>query len=190
MMTNLPPGSIILLGALILPWLPRRTQAIGALLLPALSLAQLLFLSEMTSPGIEIAGLRLLQVRVDRLSLVFGYIFHIAAFIAALYALHVRDTPQHVTAMGYVGSAIGAVLSADLVTMFIYWEITALASAIWAASLLAAASAAALAAASAAAFSASCCPLLAPALLLQIVFYQKVILTELFVQMDILDPLD
>ena len=130
MMTNLPPGSIILLGALILPWLPRRTQAIGALLLPALSLAQLLFLSEMTSPGIEIAGLRPLQVRVDRLSLVFGYIFHIAAVIAALYALHVRDTTQHVTAMVYVGSAIGAVFAADLVTLFIYWEITALASAI------------------------------------------------------------
>ena len=80
-------------------------------------------------PGIELAGLSLLPVRVDRLSLVFGYIFHIAAFIAALYALHVRDTTQHVAAMLYVGSAIGAVFAGDLVTLFVYWEITALASA-------------------------------------------------------------
>ncbi|MEE3287979.1 MAG: Na(+)/H(+) antiporter subunit D [Pseudomonadota bacterium] len=128
-MTSLPPGIIILVGALLLPLLPRRTQAAGALLLPALGLAQLLFLAEGVFPGIELAGLSLLPVRVDRLSLVFGYIFHIAAFIAALYALHVRDTTQHVAAMLYVGSAIGAVFAGDLVTLFVYWEITALASA-------------------------------------------------------------
>ena len=127
-MISLPPGIIILVGALALPLLPRSAQAIGALALPALSLAQLLFLSEGVSPGIELAGLSLLQVRVDPLSLAFGYIFHIAAFIAALYALHVRDTIQHVTAMLYVGSAIGAVFAGDLITLFIYWEITALAS--------------------------------------------------------------
>jgi len=128
-MTSLPPGIIILAGALVLPLLPRRAQAIGALLLPALSLTQLLFLAEGVFPGIELAGLSLLPVRVDRLSLVFGYIFHIAAFIAALYALHVRDTIQHVAAMLYVGSAVGAVFAGDLITLFVYWEITALASA-------------------------------------------------------------
>ena len=127
-MISLPPGIIILVGALALPLLPRSAQAIGALALPALSLAQLLFLSQGVFPGIELAGLSLLQVRVDPLSLAFGYIFHIAAFIAALYALHVRDTIQHVTAMLYVGSAIGAVFAGDLITLFIYWEITALAS--------------------------------------------------------------
>lgn len=127
-MISLPPGIIILVGALALPLLPRSAQAIGALALPALSLAQLLFLSEGVFPGIEFAGLSLLEVRVDPLSLAFGYIFHIAAFIAALYALHVRDTVQHVTAMLYVGSAIGAVFAGDLITLFIYWEITALAS--------------------------------------------------------------
>ncbi len=127
-MISLPPGIIILVGALALPLLPRSAQAIGALALPTISLAQLLFLSEGVFPGIELAGLSLLQVRVDPLSLAFGYIFHIAAFIAALYALHVRDTVQHVTAMLYVGSAIGAVFAADLITLFIYWEITALAS--------------------------------------------------------------
>ena len=127
-MISLPPGIIILMGALALPLMPRSAQAIGALALPALSLAQLLFLSQSVFPGIELAGLSLLQVRVDPLSLAFGYIFHIAAFIAALYALHVRDTIQHVTAMLYVGSAIGAVFAGDLITLFIYWEITALAS--------------------------------------------------------------
>ena len=83
---------------------------------------------------IEIAGYTFLPMRVDSLSLVFGYIFHIAAFLAALYALHVRDTVQHVSAMLYVGSAVGAVFAGDLITLFVYWEMTALSSVflIWA----------------------------------------------------------
>ena len=44
-------------------------------------------------PGIEV-GYSLLEFeltlyRTDRLSLLFGYVFHIAAFIAGLFALHV-----------------------------------------------------------------------------------------------------
>ena len=133
-MSSLPPGVILILGGLVLTLLPRSAQAMGALLLPVLGLLQLLFLSDGMSVGIEIAGYSLLPVRVDRLSLVFGYIFHIAAFLAALFALHVRDTTQHVAAMMYVGSAIGAVFAGDLITLFLYWEITALTSVflIWA----------------------------------------------------------
>ncbi len=73
-------------------------------------------------------------VRVDRLSLVFGYIFHLAAFLAAIYALHVKDTVQHVAAMIYVGAAVGAVFAGDLITLFVYWELTAVSSVflIWA----------------------------------------------------------
>ena len=133
-MSSLPPGVILILGGLVLTILPRSVQGIGALLLPVLGLVQLLFLSDGMSVGIEIAGYSLIPVRVDGLSLVFGYIFHIAAFLAALFALHVRDTTQHVAAMMYVGSAIGAVFAGDLITLFLYWEVTALTSVflIWA----------------------------------------------------------
>ncbi|GIT48918.1 MAG: hypothetical protein Ct9H300mP14_08460 [Gammaproteobacteria bacterium] len=90
-MSSLPPGVILILGGLVLTVLPRSVQATGALLLPVLGLVQLLFSIRRDGPvGIEIAGYSLLPVRVDGLSLVFGYIFHIAAFLAALFALHVR----------------------------------------------------------------------------------------------------
>ncbi len=128
MMNSLPPGIIILVGALALPLLPRALRAVGALALPIISLAHLILLSDSVSLEIEFAGLSLIPVRVDRLSLIFGYIFHIAAILAALYALHVRNTVEHLTAMLYVGSAIGAVFAGDLVTLFVYWEITALSS--------------------------------------------------------------
>ena len=85
-MSSFPPGVILILGGLVLAVLPRSVQAIGALLLPVLGLLQLFFLSDGMSVSVEIAGYSLLPVRVDRLSLVFGYIFHIAAFLAALFA--------------------------------------------------------------------------------------------------------
>ena len=56
----------------------------------------------------------LTPVRVDRLSLVFGYIFHIAAFLGMIFALRVKDTGQHVAAFAYAGSAIGAVFRGRL----------------------------------------------------------------------------
>ena len=67
-------------------------------------------------------------------SLVFGYIFHIAAILTALYAWRVRDTVQQTAATIYVGSAIGAVFAGDLLTLFVYWELTAISSVflIWA----------------------------------------------------------
>ena len=72
--------------------------------------------------------------KVDSLSRIFGYAFHIAAFIAVIYSLHVKDTVQQVAGMIYAGSALGAVFAGDLVTLFVFWEFLALSSAflIWA----------------------------------------------------------
>ncbi|HIC25903.1 MAG TPA: Na(+)/H(+) antiporter subunit D, partial [Gammaproteobacteria bacterium] len=133
-MTSVPPGLILILGGLVLPWLPGAARPVVSLVLPVLGLIQLLLLPEGLYAQIGVAGYELTLVRVDRLSLVFGYIFHIAAFLAALYALHVRDATQQVSALVYVGSAIGAVFAGDMMTLFVYWEITALSSVflIWA----------------------------------------------------------
>ena len=56
------------------------------------------------------------------------YIFHLAAFISALYAWHVRDSLQHVSGADYAGTAIGAVFAGDLITLFVFWELTAITS--------------------------------------------------------------
>jgi len=134
MIEALPPGLILILGALLIPLLPKRIQPTLTLILPALGLAQLLALEPGVSHQIRLFDYQLTVVRIDPLSLIFGYIFHLAAFLTAIYSLHVRDTVQHVAGMIYVGSAIGAVFAGDLITLFIYWEITAVSSVflIWA----------------------------------------------------------
>ena len=59
-------------------------------------------------------------VKIDKLSLMFGYLFHLAALIAIIYALHVKDTVQHVAGLAYAASAVGAVFAGDLLTLFIF----------------------------------------------------------------------
>ena len=134
MITSLPPGIVLMAGALLVALLRGRMRQVALLVLPVLSLIHLLLLPHGTALTREAYGVQLTLVHIDKLSLVWGYIFHIAAFVSALYALHVKDTVQHVSALLYVGAAIGAVFSGDLVTLFVYWELTAISSVflIWA----------------------------------------------------------
>jgi len=127
---QLPPGWILMLGALVVPLLRGRVKQAWMLLLPVAGLAQLVFLLPDGSAGVaaSIFGYELEIVRVDPLARVWGTIFHIAAFLAVIYGLHVDDDVQHVAALSYAGSAIGAVFAGDLITLFVYWELTAITS--------------------------------------------------------------
>ena len=124
----LPPGMVMMLGALLIPLLPRSAQAGYALLLPILSFLHLVFLPGDLSVEVAWFGETLNPVRVDSLSLLFGYVFHSAAFLSALYALHVRDPLQHFAGQIYAGSAIAAAFAGDFVTLFVWWELTAISS--------------------------------------------------------------
>jgi multicomponent Na+:H+ antiporter subunit D len=73
-------------------------------------------------------GYTLVPLRVDALSRVFGYLFLTASFIAVIFSLHVKDTLQHVAAMTYAGSALGAAFAGDLLTLFVFWEMLTVSS--------------------------------------------------------------
>ena len=135
MIDSLPPGAILILGAWLLPLLSGRWRSGWMLLLPVLSGLQLLFIfPEGTERTFQLFNYQLLPVHIDRLSLVWGYIFHLATFFVVLYSLHVKDSVEQVSALVYAGSAIGAVFAGDLLTLFVYWELTAVSSVflIWA----------------------------------------------------------
>ena len=125
---SLPPGMVLIIGALLISLLRGRVQQVALLILPLLSAIHLLVLPHGESLTREAFGLQLTMVHIDKLSLVWGYIFHIAAFVGVLYALHVKDTFQHVSALLYAGAGIGAVFAGDLVTLFVFWALTALTS--------------------------------------------------------------
>ena len=58
----------------------------------------------------SLMGFELEPIRIDRLSMLFGYLFSIAALLGNIYALYHKDTIQHFAAQAYAGSAIGACL--------------------------------------------------------------------------------
>jgi len=131
---GLNPAFILLGAALLLPVLPEAARRPAMLAAPVLGLVQLTGLPYGETGLISAYGLEFVTLRVDSLSFVFGIVFHLAALLGAVYALHVRDTVQHVAALVYSGAAVGALFAGDLFTLFVYWEITAIASVflIWA----------------------------------------------------------
>jgi multicomponent Na+:H+ antiporter subunit D len=134
MIDKLPPGWILLIGGLLVPLVPRRARSVWLLVVPLLSGAHMLLLAPTFHTTASWLGLELLPVRVDALSLPFGVVFHVAALLAVIYALHVDDVLQQGAALAYSGAAVAAVFAGDLLTLFVYWELTAFASAflIWA----------------------------------------------------------
>ncbi len=126
--SHFAPAIPLFVGALLLLVTTGKLRAAIMLLAPLAGLLNLLMMPSEYSTTYVIMGLELHPTRIDRLSILFGYLFHIAAFIGALYALHVKDKVQNVAALAYAASAVGAVFSGDLLTLFIYWELLAVTS--------------------------------------------------------------
>ena len=133
-MTSLNPAVVFLLAGLFTPFAPATARRYIALAAPVIGLMLLLLTDHGIYGQVEIFNLQLQTYRLDKLAFIWALIFHIAAFIGALYAFHLKDATQQTAALLYQGAAIGAVLAGDLLTLFIWWEITAIASVflIWA----------------------------------------------------------
>ena len=134
MSADFPVALILILGAALVPLLRGQVRFVYSLLLPVASFAWVLALPQGEFAQFELLGQTLTAMRVDRLSLLFSYIFLIACLLSVIYAQHVEDRTQQTAALVYAGGAIGAVFAGDLLTLFVYWELTAISSVllIWA----------------------------------------------------------
>src|SRR5215472_2115874 len=124
------PGILLLAGAWLLPLFKGRVKRTVMLVLPAATFVDCLLLRTGTYGVTSFLGQQLVFGRVDRLSLVFSYVFSLMGFLGMLYALHVEDDSQHVAALTYVGSALGVVFAGDFLSLYIFWELMAISSAL------------------------------------------------------------
>jgi multicomponent Na+:H+ antiporter subunit D len=133
-MIEIPPFVPFFIGALIAAF--TRGTLRGALMVavPIISALHLWMVPEGIHLQFALLDYQLIPYRVDKLSIMFGYVFHIAALIGIIYSLHLRDTMQQVSAMLYAGSGLGAIFAGDLLTLFVFWELLAFTSVflIWA----------------------------------------------------------
>lgn len=122
------PALILLLGAFLLPLVPERIRKVWLLLVPSLAFIRTLFLVQGTFGEVHFLQWTLVFGRVDKLSLVFGYIMAMMAVIGTLYGLHVKRVGEHIAAWVYVAGSLGAIYAGDLLTLFVFWELMALSS--------------------------------------------------------------
>ncbi len=122
------PGLLLILGAWLLVFLKGPIKRIAMLVLPGAALVDCLLMSPGTYGAVTFMGQDLVLGRVDSLSLVFSYIFSLMAFVGMVYALHVKDDFQHVSALIYVGGALGVTFAGDFLSLYLFWELMAISS--------------------------------------------------------------
>ena len=127
MISSFPPGLIMIIGALLIPFLPHIIRQIYMMVLILVS-AYALTLGFGIHSKIEIMDIQFIIFQSDTLTLPFAIIFHIAAILNVIYGAHEKHWNQHVAIMSYSGAAIAAVHAGDLFTLFVWWEATAFTS--------------------------------------------------------------
>ncbi len=135
MIAEFPPGLLLIGGAVLVPFLRGNLRSAYTLILPLLGFLQLVMFEPGSFGAMASFGFEQTHVRVDKLSLLFGYIFYVAAVMGVIFAWHNDDPWEKSTALIYVGAAIGATFAGDLITLFFYWELAAISAVfiIWAA---------------------------------------------------------
>lgn len=129
-LAQISPAWPVIIGGLIAALIPNFTlRKVLALIVPVLALV--LWFNP-AAPGtygiIEFGGFTLETFRYDPLSRIWGLVFIIAAFINAIYGLHEKDRLADTMGMIYAGAGLGAVFAGDLLSLFFFWELTAISS--------------------------------------------------------------
>ncbi|MBT6361528.1 MAG: Na(+)/H(+) antiporter subunit D [Rhodospirillaceae bacterium] len=125
---DFPPGIVLILGAFLLPFVGKTLRPVLILGLPLITLALVWRLTDGASVVVSLLQYELILVRSDSLSRLFATIFSIMAFGGGLFALKQEKVLELVAAFVYAGCAISVALAGDLISLFVYWEIMAVAS--------------------------------------------------------------
>lgn len=124
-----PALPLIFFTYLALLKIPSQWRSLLFILGPALALgAILLGPDEKSALSFSFMGQSLQFMKWDSLSVFFALILSLFTFLANIYALHETRRVLWGTASIYAASSLGAVFAGDLITLFIFWEIMAIAS--------------------------------------------------------------
>jgi multicomponent Na+:H+ antiporter subunit D len=128
LLNSIPPGLILILGAIVLLLLPATARKAGAIALAALGFYAISQLEDGEQLFPTLLGFKLTLLRVDATSKAFGYIFTLCAFAAFIFSWHEKSRAENTAALVYVGSALGVVFAGDMITWYVCWELMAIAS--------------------------------------------------------------
>lgn len=124
----IPPVFYMIAGAFLLPVLPRSIRSASFILFPLFALIAVLNFHESYLLKVNFIGYELTLCEVDRLNRIFGIIFSLIAVIGGFYSYHIKETAHQCAALLYAGGALGVTFAGDYFTLFIFWELMAIAS--------------------------------------------------------------
>ncbi len=126
----LHPALILIVGAFILPFLPKWLKRPYLIIVPTLAFLDVLSMQGQngTFGVVRFLDWYLTFGRVDGLTMIFAYIMTLMCIIGTIYGLHVEDDFQHVAAWLYVAGSLGVIFCGDYLVLFLFWELMAFAS--------------------------------------------------------------
>lgn len=130
-MIEFPPGLILVLGALLMPFVGGMGARILSLVLPLLTLAAVWMVPADAHVTASFMGsYELTLVQWNPPTRVFATIFALMAFGGALFALNQNRKIELPAAFVYAGSAICVTFAGDILSLFLFWELMAVGSSI------------------------------------------------------------
>jgi len=127
-MINFTHPSLFLLLGIIFTFIPYFNKKVVLLSFALISFLLSLFLNYEASIDLNFLSFQLQLYRVDFISKTFVIIFTLITLIASIYAINQKSILELRSAYLYVSAAIGAVLSGDLISLFVFWELMAIGS--------------------------------------------------------------
>ena len=120
---SFPPGLILIIGGLFILFSKKTVRERLMLVLPLLTLLMVWLIPIGNHVNINFLDYTLLPVSSTVTGRLFATIFCLAVFTTSIYALHQASRLEIVGAFIYAGSAIGVTFCADLISLFIFWEL-------------------------------------------------------------------
>lgn len=122
------PAIFFIFGALLIPLIHGKFKKIYLLIIPLLAFYTVLTMNTGVYAHFKYLEFDIVLGRVDALSIVFAHVFTLMSIIGVLFGLHIDEDAQHIASYFYVAGSLGVVFAGDYLTVFIFWEMMALAS--------------------------------------------------------------
>ncbi|MFN3868608.1 MAG: Na(+)/H(+) antiporter subunit D [Hyphomicrobiaceae bacterium] len=124
----LPPALVLIAAGLVLPLTRGALRSLVLLVAPLVTLYFVWQVPDGMAATTRFLGQQLVVVEGSKLARLFASVFAVMAFGGALFALNQPRTMELAAAFVYAGGAVGAAFAGDLITLFAFWELMAIAS--------------------------------------------------------------
>ena len=124
----LHPGLLLIFSGLLIPFFSGFRRTLFICIIPLISLFIVWNLSFGSSCTVSYLGYELILINFDSLSRLFATVFCITVLVAGFFCCKQAKSTELATAFVYAGAATSVILAGDLISLFLFWELMALAS--------------------------------------------------------------